>query len=542
MRRRRGLEVLAAGLVMLAATVIVTWPLAGHLTTRVSGHWDSYFSVWRLAWIADAIASEELRLFDAPIFYPQPRALALSDAVILPGVAAAPLRYAGLQPAAVYNIVLFAAFATSGAAMFLLVRSLTGRADAAIIAGVVYTIAPYRLHHLDHLEMQMAAFMPASVWLWHRAVDRASPGAAGAAVIGGVLQWLSCIYYGVLFAPVFLTLMAVEWGAIPRGRRLGVARGLAAAAAVGVIVIAAYSWPYLANREGTGDRSTESVARYSATVSSYLAVSDHNPLYARWLAGYARPEAVMFPGAAAVILAAAGIAAGPWTRRRVAYVAAGLVAFDLSLGANGLLFPVLREWLLPFRGLRAPARAGVIVLLVISALAGSGAAILLSRLRRSHAALATAGLVLVLLVEYRTPPDLWEAPPPAHQPEFGFAPGTVVVEMPMAPPDRLDVSRDAEYMMNRIGAWPSLVNGYSGHYPGHYILFASRVQGFPDDRAIREMARAGVDLVTVHERWYGERFAGIVKGLDARSDVEKVGDYVEGENLVAVYKVIAGPR
>jgi hypothetical protein len=35
-------ELLTATLVVLAATVVVTWPLGAHLTTHVSGHWDSY--------------------------------------------------------------------------------------------------------------------------------------------------------------------------------------------------------------------------------------------------------------------------------------------------------------------------------------------------------------------------------------------------------------------------------------------------------------------------------------------------------------------
>lgn len=528
-----------AALVILAATVIVTWPLFLNPATQVSGHWDSFFSVWRLAWIADAIRSSDLQLFNAPIFHPHLRTLAFSDAVLLPGVVSAPLRYAGLVPALVYNLALLAGFVTSGVAMFLLVRTIVGRADAALVAAVIYALAPYRLDHLDHFEMQMAAWMPLALWLWHRAVDRNAPRLAAGAVGGAVLQWLSCIYYGLLFAPVFAVILAVEWADIVKAQRRKFLDMLGVAAVVGAIAIGLYSMPYLANRSNTGDREGEEVARYSATGWSYLAVPPHNSLYGSMLSRFGEGERRLFPGVVALVLAAAGLAAGPWNRRRWAYAAAGLVAIDLSLGMNGFVFPVLREWIVPYRGLRAPARAGILVLLILSVFAGAGAAAWLARLKtRRSAAMCTALIVTLMLVEYRHPPDLWHAPPPPDVPELGFARGSVVVEMPMAPPERLDQSADAGYMISRIGAWPSLVNGYSGFYPEDYVKFLDRTRGFPDERSIREMARVGVDVLAVHERGVGARFKPIIAELNRRTDVERIGEYYEGETLIAVYQVI----
>ena len=529
----------AAALVVVAAVVIVTWPLFLTPATLVSGHWDSLFGIWRLAWIADAMRSSDLRLFDAPIFHPHPRTLAFSDAVLLPGLAFAPLRYAGASPALAYNAALLAGFVTSGLAMFLLVRSLAGRADAAAIAAVIYTVAPYRLDHLDHFEMQMAAGMPLVLWLWHRAIDRESVRLAAAAVGGAVLQWLSCIYYGLLFAPVFAVMAAIEWAGVVKAQRTRLLDALLASAVAGAIVVGVSSIPYVTNRSSTGDRPPEAVARYSATPASYLAVPPHNWLYGSWLAKYGEAETRLFPGAMALVLAVAGLAAGPWNRRRWAYVAGGLVAVDLSFGTNGLLFSILRDWAVPYRGLRAPARAGVLVLLVISVFAGSGAAWLFARVpSRGAARLTAAIIVLVLLVEYRTRPDLWDAPSQAGPPELGITRGAVMVEMPMAPPDRLDRSVDAYYMVTRIGEWPRLVNGHSGFYPGDYLTFLDRTRAFPDERAIREMARVGVTIVAVHDRWYGPRFAEILAALDSRTDVERIGEYDDRGRPVALYQVL----
>lgn len=530
-----------AAALVLAALVIVTWPLFLTPAALVSGHWDSFFGIWRLAWIADAIRSSDLELFHAPIFDPHPRTLAFSDAVLLPGVAFAPLRYAGLSPSLVYNIALIAGFVTSGVAMFVLVSSLVGRWDAAAVAAVIYTVAPYRLDHLDHFEMQMAAGMPLVLWMWHRAVDRESPRLAAGAVSCAVLQWLSCIYYGLLFAPVFAVMVTIEWPSIVKPHRRRILAALAASAVAGTIVIGAYSMPYVRNRPSTGDRAAGEVARYSATPWSYVAVPPRNLLYGPWLSKFGDAETRLFPGSVALVLAVAGLAAGPWNRRRWAYLAGGIVALDLSLGTNGFLFPVLREWAVPYRGLRAPARAGIVVLLAVGVFAGNGVAALLARLKtRRTAAACTALTLLLLLVEYRTPPDLWPAPQPAQVPELGFARGSVVVELPLAPLERLDQSVDAEYMVSRIGAWPSLINGYSGFYPAAYLTFADRTRDFPDERSIREMARVGVNVLAVHQRWYGPRFGEIVAELDSRTDVERIGEYFAGENRVAVYQVLRG--
>lgn len=539
MKPAGGGQVLAAALVLLAGTLFVTWPLGLHLTTHASGNWDSFFSIWRLAWIADAVRSRELSLFDAPIFYPQARALALSDAVLLPGLIFAPLRYLGVTPTVVYNVALLAGFVSSGVAMFVLVRSLTGRVEAGMVSAVIFMLAPYRLDHLDHLEMQMAAWMPAALWFWHRAVDGGQATAAAGAAGGVALQWLSCIYYGLLFAPFLGVMIAVEGWSLPRERRRHLLAGLAAATLAGIVVIALYSLPYLANREGTGDRDAASVQAYSATLGSYLGVSTHNAMYGSSLSRFGGGESRLFPGLVATALAVVGVFAGPWNRRRWAYAAAGVLAVDLSLGANGLLFPVLREWLLPYRGLRAPGRAGVMSLLVVAVFAGYGMSFISARIGSVRRAAAAATILgAVMLIEYRHPPDLWDAPPPSVVPEMGIARGYVVAEFPIASPERFDLSKDAAYMVERIGTWPLLVNGYSGFHPADYRVMADRVREFPDERSIRELARLGVQVLAVHERWYLGSYPAIVAELNERTEVEQAGEYGDAGQRVAVFQIL----
>jgi hypothetical protein len=540
--RRLVAEGTIAALVLVAATVVATWPLALHPTTHLSGHIDSFFSTWRLAWIADALRTPGLSLFNAPIFHPEPRTFAYSDAILLPGVLAAPLRYAGVAPVLVYHIVLLTAIVSGGLGVFVLVKYLTGRGDAAVVAAVIFALSPHRLDHLDHLEMQFAVFMPLALLAWHRVVDGGTARLAAVAVILVVLQWLSCIYYALLFAPVLVAVMIVEWRGVDPARRRPVLAGMAAAGLAGAIAIGAYSVPYLQNRQQTGDRPDRDLVSYSAMPGDYRIVHPRNRLYGPVLQppSWDQGERYLFPGLLPVGLALAGVVAGGG-RRRWVYVMIGVIAFDLSLGINGLFFPVLRQFLLPYRGLRAPARAGVLVVMAMAVLAGWAMAAMLPMIRRRASRwAAVAACVAALVVEFRAGTDLWDAPPPLRSPQFGIDHKAVLLEMPLPHPERIHTTRDSYFMMRRIGAWPRLLNGSTGYMPESYRMMLERLVDFPDDRSIAEIRRLGTTHLTIHERWLGQaRFEAWLADLMKRPGLNYAGlEPGDGDYRIAIFAVI----
>src|SRR4026208_1976540 len=75
-------------------TVIMTWPRVRVLRTHALEDQDVYFNLWRLRWIAHALATAPLSLFDANIFVPERGVLAYSDAMLVEGAIAAPLLWA----------------------------------------------------------------------------------------------------------------------------------------------------------------------------------------------------------------------------------------------------------------------------------------------------------------------------------------------------------------------------------------------------------------------------------------------------------------
>src|SRR5947208_173442 len=70
----------AIGVTTFAASLaaFITWPQVLHLRTSIFSHHDPYFSIWRITWVAHALATSPLHLFDANIFYPSRDTLAYS--------------------------------------------------------------------------------------------------------------------------------------------------------------------------------------------------------------------------------------------------------------------------------------------------------------------------------------------------------------------------------------------------------------------------------------------------------------------------------
>ena len=87
-------------LLFIVLTAAMTWPQVEYLATRSRQHQDVFFNLWRLRWLAHALASSPSHLFDGNIFHPELRTLTFSDAMLVEGLAGAPLLWLGRATAA----------------------------------------------------------------------------------------------------------------------------------------------------------------------------------------------------------------------------------------------------------------------------------------------------------------------------------------------------------------------------------------------------------------------------------------------------------
>ena len=364
------------------------------------------FSVWRLAWVAHQVLADPRHLFDGNIFHPNRDTLAYSDAMLLPAIVLAPFNWMGISPLVVYNLTLFAAFVASAVAAFLLVRELTASTPAALVGGLIFAFSAHRLDHFDHLELQFAFWIPLAVLYWHRAVARDR----GYLIVGLLAagQILSSIYHGIFFA-AWLAVATVLWFVRTPLRAL---RAVVLILWLPLVTLAVYSLPYMKSRAEVGDRPMSDVVGYSAHPMDFLSAPANNVLYG-WTDELATNERHLFPGIVATLLLVVGLWP-PLDRTRAVHAAALAFALLLTLGVNGPIYKLLYDWVLPFRGLRVPARADILVLLGTSVLAGFGLTRLMSAMTsRRMAAMAAAASITLASVECLARPTLIPANPNA---------------------------------------------------------------------------------------------------------------------------------
>jgi hypothetical protein len=320
-----------------------------------------------------------------------------------------------------------------------------------------------------------------------------------------------------VYVPVFLGVL-VWLGA----RRLRPAiPALASGAALALVIVAPAAVAYVRNKPMLGDRPYDAVQFYSAEARDYLTPHHRNVLYRSWR-GETHPERELFPGVGPIALAVAG-AWPPLSAASVAYVAGGLVAFDGSLGANGLLYPWLYQFVAPFRGLRVPARFSIFVGLSLAVLAGYGIARLTSKLGPRAAASVAGVVILGLCVEAR--PNLvlepvWRDPPTVYE-AIDRKPA-VLFEWPL-PRDWQEFWFDTRYEYFSVFHWNRLVNGNSGFSPPSYLELIERMRDFPSDAALAYLRARGVQYIALHGRFSQPhlypRFTAL---LDKRADLRLV--------------------
>jgi hypothetical protein len=529
----------AVALLFVALTIAMTWPQAANLSTHVYDSDDPLLSIWRVSWIAHILPSSPADLLNGNIFHPEKRTLAYTDAVLLEGLAGAPLIWAGVSPVTTYNVLLLLSMSLSGWAMWRYALYLTGHSGAAILAGITFAFVPYRFDHFHHLELQATIFLPLTLLYFERTFDSGSRRDAWLMAACYVAQAYSCIYYSVFLATALIPISAIRLWQIPADRRAGIVRAIVPAAGVAIVAIAPYVLAYALNRETLGERMNRDIQLYSATLSNYLATTAANVMHGWWSAPFGHVERFLFPGVIALVIGVIG--ALSIDRHRVTLIALGAIGFVISLGLNSPFYEPLRAVLFPYRGLRAPARASILVFLALAALGAYGWTRLMHGRSKSVTRIATAIVAAALLLEFRTTLDRWlvlpEEPPQVYR-WLAMQPRSVVAEVPFARAHELHTIYDGLYMYNSTWHWQPIVNGYSGFFPNTFMELAERTASFPDDASIAYLKQRGVDLLVIHGSFMDqERFGEMTAALLARPDIEAMAQFEERMGSDVVFRL-----
>jgi hypothetical protein len=317
-----------ASALFLVLAIALTWPAALHVGRGVPADFgDPLLNTWLFWWNARAVPLTEA-WWNAPAFHPSPDVLAFSEHLLGFAWFTSPLLWLGVSPLAVYTLALLATYVTAGLGAWLLARALTGRDDAAILAGVAFMAAPYRAAQVSHVQVLMACWMPVVLLALHRYLESRRPRWLALFAGAWLLQGLTNGYY-----LVFLSILVGLWIAYFACRR----RSWRAAASIAAasVVVAASMLPFLLKYRAVHEhfgfrRLPEEISRFSADLLSLLQASPHLLLWGG-LNAFPRPEGELFPGVALVGIVVAGAAwhargAAPLTRRvRIARMSCAVV-------------------------------------------------------------------------------------------------------------------------------------------------------------------------------------------------------------------------
>lgn len=522
-------------------TMVISWPQVLH-PTQVMNHFDPYFSIWRLGQVAHALTRWPMRLFDANIFFPAKATLTYSDATLLEGVLGAPLLWAGVSPSLTYNLLLYFGIVASGVAMFVLARHLTRATAPALVAVAVFTMLPYRIEHLMHLELQWSFFIPLALWSVHRTAES---GRWQYGLLTGLfvwLQFLACIYYGVFLSLaliVFVPLLLTLEGHVPARKFLPplIGGGLMA-----ILLTLPYVLPYVESSRSVGARPEFEISRYSASVVSYFATTELNRLWGWTSELLGGPELRLFPGLIALILAGLSVR-HPRRRTVLLYVATTLVVAELSRGLNSPLYRLLLGQISALQGFRALARFGMIVGLGVSILAAFGVqALMLRSPSHSRWRLWLVPLTIVVLtLEYSNHaiPLSWSVsakPAPAYE-VMQHAEQGAMVEFPMPKLHNMP-GLDPYYQSWSIWHHRPLLNGYSGFYPVEYGALLGELIDFPDRRSIETLQRRNIRFVMVHRGFYApEDYVALALKLATTPELKPWGTYKDPVGLADIFEL-----
>jgi hypothetical protein len=297
----------------LLLTALMTWPWVLHLRDAVPDTGDPYAISYFLWWDFHQTFHAPLHLFEATILYPYHSTLAFGEFDYGVSLVFFPLFVLGFRPVTVFSIAAFLSFPFTGYGTFRLARTFSGSTAIAWIAGIIIAFLPFRFHHLSHLHLIFAGWIPLlfeALVLFAR--RRSWPRAAwlGVAFLMNGLtctSWLILTIIPLCLSAALLLTRNNAWRDPKFWLRAAATLCLAS------LLLLPFLLPLrrVAAEHGF-TRRPEEVQQYSARLINWLAADDRSRVWHGLGAEGNMTEMVLFPGLLAPLLALAAFLLPPF--------------------------------------------------------------------------------------------------------------------------------------------------------------------------------------------------------------------------------------
>ncbi len=519
--RREALRHAAPVTVLVLAPFLLTYPLGFHLSTHMFAPGDNFITLWTTAWQVHALQSPDDTFWNANIFHPYPRALALSvlRAVYIP--------FGWLiltlwdNPILMENGILLGSIMLSGLGMYWFCYRMTQNPLAALLAGLIFSCNPERFARIPHPHQINPVFWGPALFMLIRYLDTRRRGFAAGLVLCAFLQFITSIYLFAFLLIVLLVVFLTEW---PRWkdhvREVGVTGLVSIAGLAGCV--APWATPYVINRIGYQFADGSGwLIDLSARPADFLMARHLNWLYGWTEKAFAVdrvnaamiPPNFLFPGLVPVVLLIVAIL---WMRGVENDPARRLIRQGTALAAVGFLFafgpwlhlgtqstPIpMPAWLFyrfvpGFSVIRDPSRFSIVLSAGLALAAAGMVTMLHGRMPRWRNAAGWA-LVLLLGIECLNRPLPLQAIPHGH--------GIPKVEQWLAQrPERVVVSYplryNLAYMYFSIWHWKRLINGWTGYMPVNFFEDEQRLNTLPSPESLETLRRRGAELIVIYRRF-----------------------------------------
>lgn len=541
---------IGVALYFTAMTVVMTWPLAARMADAMVGQvGDNIYFVWMIGWMKKALFELHVNPFNVWFLnYPEGWNMAYTEITPAMLALALPFSFVG-GPTFAYNMALMLTFVLSGLGMTAWVYRLTGRMDAALIAGTIFAFIPYRFAHflIGHLNLSGTQWFPFYFMglfeiLQTRCVSVAKTGFSWRPVLLtgislGLIALTSQYYlYMTVLVTAFLALVYLAFMERERlkDRRFWQQALLAGAVAAPLVLLGVAPYFTLFQQGGLPDRNLGILRLYSASPTDFLLPSTDHFAWGAWIGSHFNRQ-MWVEGTLYIGAVSAGLAVFAWSRRRmmpqgrllVLLLCGSLLALVLAMGIDfhWLGEPVeisLPQFLaqrlnraetpIPLPGyflfqffpfyakLRALMRFGVFVLVFFSAAAGLGSAWLLAHVKRKWRTALTLGLLALVFLDFYPGPytefarvqprpvDHWLA----QQPGQG-----AVAQFPFSQ------SEDQEQTYYTLVHGKPFVGGFFNAFPPpQYRRLLPIMENFPDRQSVETLRDLGVAYVLVDRDEY----------------------------------------
>jgi hypothetical protein len=295
---------LAAGLYVLL-TIALTWPLVLYPGSRVPNDLgDSLLNIFLLGWDARVMPFTE-RWWNLPMFYPVQGAMAFSEHLLGLSVLTTPVIAATGNALLGYNVVFFLSFPLCAIGAHLLAFHLTRRHDAALVTGIAYAFAPYRMAQFSHIQVLSSYWIPFTLLGLHLFIERRQRRWLVLFAGSWYMQAMASGYH--LFYLSVLVGLWLLWFAVGRIRWADLGRILLAWA-VSAAALVPIALGYLKYQRAYGFRRwPDEIQAFSADIASIVTAGANLRLWGS-LRVFFKPESEIFPGLTILIVIIAGLA------------------------------------------------------------------------------------------------------------------------------------------------------------------------------------------------------------------------------------------